>query len=108
LKAGGVVHKAFCLSFWISKTLTDSVLVVFRPPVRFVRAGRVLVSQKNEREAREGKIEKFFFRFGPLGLAPGKAMGGGQAGLAKTERSVELFELDTRKADLFVRRGVGR
>jgi hypothetical protein len=99
LKAGGVVHKASFLSFWISKTLTDSVLVVW---------GRVLVSQKNEREAREGKIEKVFFRFGPLGLAPGEAIVGGQAGLAKTERSVGVFAPDTRKADLFVRRGVGR
>ena len=93
------MHKASFLSFWISKTLTDSVPVVW---------GRVLVSQKNERDAREGKIEKVFFRFGSLGLAPGEAIGGGQAGLAKTERSVELFELDTRKADLFVRRGAGR
>ena len=75
--------------------------------MRFGGAGRVLGSQKNEREARWGKIKKVFSRLRPLVLAPEEAIRGRPAGLVKTERSV-VVALDTRKADLFVRRGVGR
>jgi hypothetical protein len=49
-----------------------------------------------------------FSRSRPLFLAPGEAIGVGPAGLAKAERSAGVFALDTRKADLFVQRGVGQ